>query len=145
MRPMARVNVGGCLLGVGIAIAPGPLAAGDRPVVAVFSLQSSGVDLDAEARQRLSNYVGDRLVRSGRYALVPSSDVQRAIAAQKAESYRACYAESCQIEIGKELAASKSLATSIGRVGSRCLVTPSYVRPGLRDSRKSGACEGRLR
>jgi hypothetical protein len=41
------------------------------------------------------------------------------IASDKAESYRACVDQSCQIELGKAMAAQKSLATKLIRVGIR--------------------------
>ena len=43
--------------------------------------------------------------------------------AQKAESYKACYDESCQIEIGKEVAAQESLATKLSRQAKKCIVS----------------------
>jgi len=45
------------------------------------------------------------------------------LAQSKQDTYRACYDESCQIEVGKALAASKTVSTTLLRVGSRCAFT----------------------
>ncbi len=96
-------------------------------MVAVFALQRQDAASDngpkKGALEPLSGYMGARLVASGRYLVVPTEELKRVLAAQKAASYKDCYAESCQIEVGKELAASKTLAGSVTRVGSRCIVT----------------------
>ena len=94
-----------------------------RPVVAVFTLQSKGVALDASTRDRLSEYLTTRLAASGRYQVIPRADLKTRLSAQKKASYRSCYDSACQIEIGKELAAEKSLTASVIRMGTRCIMT----------------------
>ena len=42
---------------------------------------------------------------------------------QKKETYKSCYDQSCQIEMGRELAAEKTLATWVLKVGETCQVT----------------------
>ena len=42
---------------------------------------------------------------------------------QKTGSYRVCYDSSCQIELGREVAAQKTLATRILKVGASCVIT----------------------
>lgn len=60
---------------------------------------------------------------------------------EKTNSYRSCYDEKCQIELGRELAAQKVISSKILKVGSRCNVTST-----LYDLRKAaselGAEEG---
>ena len=50
------------------------------------------------------------------------SQVRERLFVQKKQSYRLCYDESCQVEIGKELAANKSLSTRILKLGGRCVL-----------------------
>jgi len=88
-----------------LALSAGPAAA-EPAILAVFELQSS-VKLSRRDASALDDYLSTRLARRGRYSVVPRSDVQHALREKKAESYQACYAESCQIEIGKELAAQR--------------------------------------
>ena len=94
-----------------------------RPVVAVFAFENQGAQLDPQSAERIRDYVGAQLVSSGGFLVVPPEELRQALARQKAESYRSCYDESCQIEVGKELAAEKTLAGVVARIGSRCVVT----------------------
>jgi outer membrane protein OmpA-like peptidoglycan-associated protein len=55
--------------------------------------------------------------------VVPRGQIKRRLAKQKVTSYRRCYDQSCQIEIGRELAAAKSLAPTLIKLGRRCIVT----------------------
>ena len=107
----------------GTALPTGHATAASAPVVAVFSLENKGSALSAETLDRMSDYVGAKLAESGQYQVVPRADVRSALIEQKKESYKECYAESCQIEIGKELAAQKALAGAIVKFGQQCLVT----------------------
>jgi TonB family protein len=100
-----------------------PPARADTPVVAVFALEAKGTPLTPADLDGLADYIEASLAESGRYQVVPQTELRAALSRQKAESYKACYDESCQIEIGKELAAEKSLAGAVTRFGQSCLVT----------------------
>jgi hypothetical protein len=106
--------------------------AGDKPIVAVFDIEARGVDLPADLLDRLCDYLSTRLTAAGKFQVVPRKQVRERLTGQKQESFRACYDQACQIEIGKELAAQKSLATQVLKLGSRCTVTST-----LFDLRKS--------
>ncbi len=101
----------------------GTAAQAGRPIVAVF-------DVDKDRRIRLpratllemANYLSTRLTESGRYQVIPRDQLKKRLVQQKTASYKDCYDQSCQIAIGKELAAEKSLSTRIGKMGSRCTV-----------------------
>ncbi|MEQ9504032.1 MAG: hypothetical protein RIT81_44665 [Deltaproteobacteria bacterium] len=102
------------------------LAATDPQVVAVFDVRDerpAAERLDDPTLASLTTYLGTLLTKSGQYRVVPSSELQRALRDAKRESLELCYDERCQIEIGKALAAQLSLQTSIGRVGSSCVLT----------------------
>jgi hypothetical protein len=94
-----------------------------RPIIAVFNIQASGVQLHPNALERLSEFLAVLMVESDAYRVIPRSQVLARLRQQKKESYKPCYDQDCQIEIGRELAAQKSLATRIIRLGSRCTVT----------------------
>lgn len=93
------------------------------PVVAVFGIRDASEVLSSAERERLARYLAVRMAEGGRYLIVPESDLQQAIRAQKKASYEACYEEACQIEIGRELAAEKTFVTEIVRLGDSCAVT----------------------
>jgi len=94
-----------------------------RPVVAVFDLRSKGANVSQEILARMSDYLAAQIVAAGRYQVVPRDQLLKRLRGQKKKSYKRCFDQSCQIEIGKEMAAQKSLSSAISRLGSRCVVT----------------------
>ena len=97
--------------------------ANDKPIVAVFDIESRGAPVTAEQLSNLTEIITSKLPESGRYKIVPRGELQSALQSKKAESYNVCYEQSCQIEIGKELAASKTLSTKVVRIADTCVVT----------------------
>jgi hypothetical protein len=93
-----------------------------RTIVAVFDLEGEGSGFDAPTLEALSDYLATRVALSGSYGLVPRSDLRQLIVQQKAESYRECYDEACRIELGRALAAQKSLSPRLIRAGETCVV-----------------------
>jgi len=96
------------------------------PVVAVFEISDERPKrqrLSDSKRAALTDFLRSQLAAGGKFQVVPPGEVQQALRANKADSYKACYDEACQIEVGKELAAEKSLATKIARIGSQCVIT----------------------
>jgi TPR repeat protein len=92
------------------------------PVVAVFDVEARGVKLAADVLDRLSSYVTGRVGEGGRFQVVPRDQIKARLVQKKKESYKQCYAQSCQIELGQELAAQKTLATQVLKLGSQCKV-----------------------
>jgi Skp family chaperone for outer membrane proteins len=113
---------------------PGSAQGESRPVVAVFEVEAKGFDLKATLRSSLTSYLATKISESGLYEVVPQAKIKEALIAKKRESYKQCYEQSCQIEIGREMAASKSLATQVMKVGTKCVVTSN-----LYDLRKATA------
>jgi hypothetical protein len=105
-------------------------AAEERPtVVAVFPIEDASTTSSAASAgqmRALHDYFAGRLGLITGYSILPNSELKARLDAAKAESYKECYDEACQIEIGKEVAASKGVSTRIARVGQRCLIT-SYM------------------
>jgi hypothetical protein len=93
------------------------------PVVAVFGLRDGTQALSEAERGQLTRYLAAQLAAGGRLLVVPEADLARALREKKAESYQECYDEACQIEIGRELAANKSVLTEVVKLGQP-------VRPG---------------
>lgn len=99
-------------------------AAEPRPAVAVFDLeQRGGLALKPDVLDGMADTIVAALANSGRFTVVPRDEVRKALRTKQLESYKECYDESCQIELGKELAANKTLATKITRIGSICQIT----------------------
>lgn len=92
-------------------------------VVAVFELRDPARVVSAADRRSLTRYLATKLAETGRFQVVPEADVRRVLEEKKVESYDACYDEACQIEIGKELAAQKSVAVELVQLGETCAMT----------------------
>lgn len=107
----------------GLALLAGPAPASARPVVAIFDIENRQTPLDAAEVDALTDWLVARIAADGAFEVVPRQQVKARLLEQKLESYRPCYAESCQIELGRELAAGKSLSTTVLRLGGACEVT----------------------
>lgn len=97
-----------------------PRAAGE--VIAVFDLEDVRKSLADGDADQLTEYFAVQLSAVG-YKTVPRSQLRQRLSAEKEESYKACYDESCQIDLGKAVAAQKSVATKLLKVGTTCAIT----------------------
>ncbi len=120
--------------------APSPALAA-RPIVAVFDIQPKAVRLKRSTVRMLSDYMATRLAAAGTYRVIPRSQLKKKLVTQKRKSYKSCYDQSCQIDIGKELAAGKSLATQLMKIGRRCVFTATLY--DLRSSTTEKAATAR--
>ena len=91
-------------------------------IIAVFDLEVKKGLLEPRAADALADTLATWMGEGGRFRVVPRSDLRKALADKKRESYKDCFAESCQIEIGQALAADATLATRVARIGRRCVV-----------------------
>jgi formylglycine-generating enzyme required for sulfatase activity len=89
-------------------------------IVAVFNLENDGTALSTKELERLTDLLMSEIAAGARYAVVPKSQLLEALRAQKKESYSACHAEACQIQIGQEVAASATLQAKVARFGQTC-------------------------
>ena len=116
--------------------------ASSRPVVAVFTLEGKGTGFKAQELDSVSEYVSTQLAASGRFTVVPRSEVKKSLRGQKKESYKGCYDESCQIEIGRELAAEKVVVGSIRKFGKVCMVNLRLFDLAKSASERAGSARG---
>jgi hypothetical protein len=100
-----------------------PDAAKARAIVAVFDVQTSRLKLAADLRQSLADQAATALAATALYRVVPRSQLRARLRKEKRASYRLCVDSACQVAIGRELAAQKSLALTIAKIGSRCQVS----------------------
>jgi hypothetical protein len=98
---------------------PGPR----RAIVAVFDVHDASGRFDKEMLGQLTVYLGTALMKTGQYKIIPRDQLRTRLLEEKKGSYSKCVDESCQIELGKAVAAQKSLATQLLRVGDKCAVT----------------------
>jgi hypothetical protein len=93
------------------------------PIVAVFDIEDQAGLLKAATRRQLSGYLAAQVTRHAGYQVIPRDQLRRRLAKQKTASYKACFDQRCQIELGKAVAAGRSLATKLLRVGKQCALT----------------------
>jgi hypothetical protein len=94
-----------------------------RPVLAVFDLDPGNSGVAQEIAVQLSDYLTAKIASVGRYRVVPRSELRQRLSGEKKTSYRDCFDETCQIELGKAVAAEKTLAAKLIRVGDTCALT----------------------
>ncbi len=92
-------------------------------IVAVFAI--SGAKLKRRDRSALTDMLAAHLTSIRGFRVVPQDALRKRLKTGKRDSYRQCYDQSCQIEVGKALAAQKVLSTKLDRVGGACVVTSS--------------------
>jgi TolB-like protein len=92
------------------------------PVVAVFDMTSRESGLKPGELAGLTDYLATRLGEKGLFQIIPREEIRKRLAIQKTDSFKKCYDRSCQIEVGRELAAQYTVSTSISRVGTLCLI-----------------------
>lgn len=95
----------------------------NKPVIAVFPIDDRRNVLTPEEIGQITDYFGVKITETQRFIVVPRADIESALRAKQVESYAECFDESCQIEIGKQLAAEKVLHTQIVKIGQSCAVT----------------------
>ena len=140
MRHRVVAAAGVMVLAAGLARLSG---AEKKPIVAVFKIESKGTALKPLVLERLTIYLASKLSESGVYEVVPQDKLKQALTAKKKESYKQCYPQSCQIEIGQELAADKALATQVMKVGTKCVVTTNIYDLKRATSGKAATAEGK--
>lgn len=92
-------------------------------ILAVFDIEDVTKQLKEQETLQIREFLETRLTELGGFKTIPREQLRQRLQREKAGSYRACFDEACQIELGKEVAAEKSLATRILKVGSTCVVT----------------------
>lgn len=95
----------------------------EKPIVAVFDIQDSSGRFAKETIDPLTEYLIAKLTELSVYRIVPRDQLRQRLSQEKREGFKECYEQSCQIELGKALSASKSLSTRLIRVGSKCAIT----------------------
>ena len=110
------------LIGLFVGFSSTVLAQQPPPVLAIFSIENRSRTLNAQDVDNLSDYLSTKMGERGLFQIIPRSEIRKRLLGQKQESYKACYDETCQVELGRELAAEQSLSVKISQVGSNCLL-----------------------
>ena len=117
-------------------------ASKSSPVVVVFEVEDRTGRLAAAQLSQLTEYLRGRIGEKAAFTVVPQSQVKALLSKAKNRSYKACYDRKCQIEIGRELAAQKTLTTQILNFGSRCAVVVTLFDLRLAAADQSATIKG---
>ena len=101
----------------------GSALAQTRPVIAVFNVEFKNLKFKKPSVDAMNEFLSAQVAASGVFETVPRGQLKAMLSEQKSRSYQQCIDEKCQIEIGKELAAQKSLSSQVLRLGQRCTTT----------------------
>lgn len=91
--------------------------------VAVFDIQDKSKALSKMEVDSLTDYLATKVAEDGLFHVIPREEIKKRLLSAKKSSYKSCYDQSCQIEIGREIAAQKTLSVNIAPIGSSCIVT----------------------
>lgn len=109
-----------------VRMAAAPAGGGAAPVVAVFDVFDPSGRFDPKVVETLSATLAAILAETGAFRLVPREQVRERLRRSKGDSYRQAYDEGSQIELGKALAAQRTLATQLLRVGHGCAISATF-------------------
>ncbi len=145
MRISKSICIAAACLVTTIVALPDFASADDRqPVLCVFDIELKGVRLASMLTDNLTDYISTKMAEGGRFQVVPREQIKARLTKNKTESHIECYSQSCQIELGQELAADKTLAVKIMKLGASCTVSMSLydLRRFTTDNAAtaSGAC-----
>jgi alkylhydroperoxidase family enzyme len=95
----------------------GPRMMRKREILVVFPFKAS--PLSQPDTRTLGTYLSTQLAAVG-FRVVPRSQLRRALKTKKRASYKNCFDEACQIELGRALAAQKAISPNLVRSGRHC-------------------------
>jgi len=105
-----------------VSLAKAKPVVGGKMVLAVFDVFDPSAAFDPKLTEQLTAYLFTALAEAGRFRVVPRNQLRKQMIGEKKGSYKKCYQESCQIELGKAVAAQAILSTQIIKVGTKCMV-----------------------
>lgn len=115
-----------------------------KSAVLIFPIKVDGLQLQSSVKKALQQYLGTCLTMERFYSVMPESQIKVDLGGAKVESYKECYDESCQIQLGKAVAADKSLAVYLYAIDKKCRVTATIydLRTEMSDAaaEASGGC-----
>jgi len=112
------------------------------PRIAVFEFELRRVRLATGGAKILRDYLADRLAASSKYRIVPGDKTRAALTREQANSRQLCFAKSCQIRVGRALAADRSLSTRVMRIGKACTLSTTLFNLTTQVSEKGAMARG---
>ena len=86
--------------------------------LAIIDIEDKSGNFDLDTLSKATEYMLNQFISSNKYTIIPKDRQENAIIKiMKENSYKSCYAENCQIQLGQELSADTVLSTAITYFG----------------------------
>lgn len=91
-----------------------------RPTLLVHSFKDPDRKLKRTDRLVLEDYLRLQIAGFSKYTVIPTGEVQRALAEIRVQSHQDCIDDLCRIELGKNLSASQALSVTVMKLDASC-------------------------
>ena len=123
-----------------------PVHSQNKPLLAVMDIRDRTGALSAEVIDNLTEYLRGLLAESGKYTVIDRSRQAKAIKdvlqKEREETHKACYERSCQVPVGRILAADQVLVTTFMKVGSQFMLKAEILRLDTEASSSGAVAKG---
>ena len=123
------------ILGI-VSSAPLLAQTDEKPLISVLDFRTSGIS-EAEV-EVFVDFLSSHIIETNRFRVIDRMQRQ-ALLKEMEFSYEDCTDESCQLEIGRLLAANQIVVGSVGRVGERYLLTIKLIDVQTGEALKTGS------
>jgi len=123
------------ILGI-VSSAPLLAQTDEKPLISVLDFRTSGIS-EAEV-EVFVDFLSSHIIETDRFRVIDRMQRQ-ALLKEMEFSYEDCTDESCQLEIGRLLAANQIVVGSVGRVGERYLLTIKLIDVETGEALKTGS------
>jgi hypothetical protein len=130
------------LIAVLVATPLKALQAESNPVVAVFDIKNRAAKISKESLVKLGAYLSTRLAGTGKFKVVPRADIQKKLQKERLASYKERYDQKFQIELGKQVAAQKTVASQLMPIAGKCVLTSNLFDLKQNIAERAGIAEG---
>ena len=130
------------LVGVLVATPLQAVSAEADPVVAVFDIKNRAAKISKESLAKLGDYLSTRLAGTGKFKVVPRADIQKKLQKERLASYKERYDQKFQIELGKQVAAQKTVASQLMAIAGKCVLTSNLFDLKQNIAERAGIAEG---
>ncbi|MBN2495625.1 MAG: HEAT repeat domain-containing protein [Deltaproteobacteria bacterium] len=96
---------------------------GGKPVVAVLDVGDPAGKLDKSQLEQLTDYLTAQVAEKTGFQVVPRDQIRDKLGSLKRESFKEGFDEAAQLEIGRALAAKKSLTARVIWMKGKCAIT----------------------
>lgn len=108
-------------LGARSSLPEKPIPAG--VAVAVLDIEDANHVLQEGTNQSLTDALSALLAEDSHFKVIPSKQIREKLKTQAKESYQIAYDDATQVEIGRTVAAQKTLSTKLIKAGDKCALS----------------------